>query len=154
MALNMSLFKKIFIKNWDSTSEDNRFKIDLRLGNTKINTDQAEYVIERIGEWHNANAIHQWFVNNIQNGKDDGKEYNFTATKANQLIYACQRVLEKPELAIQLLPSLADPLSVSRFGNAAYDDLYFIKLEQTINICNTLLAKADNNSTFYYQGSW
>ena len=40
-------------------------------------------LFEEVGYWRKANAIHNWFVNNIQNGKDDCRRYEVSKENLN-----------------------------------------------------------------------
>lgn len=49
-------------------------------------------------QWRKANAIHRWFVENIQEGDDDCKEYRVSVEDLCRLHDACVDVLESTEL--------------------------------------------------------
>ena len=55
-----------------------------------------------IGYWRKANAIHKWFVDNVQNGVDDCGEYKVTKEQLIQLHNACNDVLNNHSLAESL----------------------------------------------------
>lgn len=48
--------------------------------------------------WRKSNQIHKWFVDNVQNGEDDCKEYEVTAEQLLTLRDLCQRVIDASEL--------------------------------------------------------
>ena len=50
-------------------------------------------VFEQVGYWRKANAIHRWFVQNVQDGVDDCGTYIVTREQLEQLKAACERVL-------------------------------------------------------------
>src|SRR5210317_989572 len=54
--------------------------------------------------WRKANAIHQWFVDNVQDGEDDCGEYYVPRSDLEELSEKCGKVLKNRELASQLLP--------------------------------------------------
>jgi len=69
MGLDMYLIRKTYAKNWDH--REKRHKITKRnLGKElkHINPEKINYIEEEVGYWRKANAIHSWFVKNIQNG--------------------------------------------------------------------------------------
>ena len=50
-------------------------KIELEIEGKKlpIEFDRLSYIDEEVGYWRKANAIHKWFVDNVQDGNDDCK---------------------------------------------------------------------------------
>ncbi len=52
-----------------------------------------------IGYWRKANAIHAWFVNNVQGGVDDRRAASVTREQLSELRAICQRVLDGSPLA-------------------------------------------------------
>jgi hypothetical protein len=98
--------------------------------------------------WRKANAIHNWFVQNVQNGVDDCGEYPVTRQQLEELSGICKNVLCHHDLAEELLP----PTSGFFFGSTRIDDFYFYDLIDTICGVQDLL-KADTD-TFYYSSSW
>lgn len=51
-----------------------------------------------IGYWRKANAIHKWFVDNVQNGEDDCDNYLVTKENIEELKDICQRVFDSMNL--------------------------------------------------------
>ena len=47
----------------------------------------------RLAYWRKANAIHQWFVNNVQDGTDDCSDYDVSREKLQELVDTCKAVL-------------------------------------------------------------
>lgn len=50
---------------------------------------------ENVGYWRKANYIHRWFVDNVQNGNDDCKEYCVSIKKLHELRDICFDILSK-----------------------------------------------------------
>lgn len=110
------------------------------------------------------NMIHKWFVDNIQDGKDDCGEYYVPIEMLEKLMETCNKVLENHELADELLPTKDGFF----FGNIEYDEYYFDKvkytaeqLEEVINDFKSELEtiKDENNNVpitigMYYSSSW
>ena len=78
MGLDMYLHKKVYVQNWEHTPEERRSKVDVSVGGNKIDTKKAKFVIIQAGYWRKANQIHQWFVDNVQEGVDNCSEYYVT----------------------------------------------------------------------------
>lgn len=107
---------------------------------------------EEVGYWRKANAIHKWFVENVQDGIDDC-DYHREVTKEDleELLDICHKVLCNHGLAKSLLPTESGFF----FGSTQYDDWYRDDLKKTIDICNQALATTDfDKQMIYYVSSW
>jgi hypothetical protein len=101
--------------------------------------------------WRKENAIHQWFVDNVQDGDDNCAEYYASREKLAELVETCKKVLENHELATELLPT-SDGFF---FGSTDYDDWYYKGLEYTVTALSQLLENPEYEDwDFYYQSSW
>lgn len=57
------------------------------------------YVLtEEVGYWRKANAIHNWFVENVQEGIDDCGEYIVEKEDIEDLLETCKNVLKNSKL--------------------------------------------------------
>lgn len=102
-----------------------------------------------IGYWRKANAIHAWFVDNVQDGKDDNEDHEVSREELQSLYNACSMVLDgraKPE---EVLPTRGGFF----FGDTAYDGRYFDILEDTMVILDNALS-LDASWWFTYRASW
>lgn len=109
-------------------------------------------IMEEIGYWRKANAIHRWFVETVQNGIDDC-EYHREVTKADleALRDTCAEVLCKPNLANKMLPTQSGFF----FGSVELDEWYIENLRTTIEICEEAIATTDfDKQMIYYRSSW
>ena len=50
-----------------------------------------------VAYWRKANAIHSWFVNNVQNGKDDCEEYEVSEGQLHELYDICKDIITKAD---------------------------------------------------------
>ena len=101
--------------------------------------------------WRKANAIHKWFVDNVQDGVDDCKEYYVTIENLKALIEVCNKVLEDNSLANTLLP----PQEGFFFGSTDVDEWYLGDLVYTKETLTKLVENLDPKQwDFYYQSSW
>jgi hypothetical protein len=106
---------------------------------------------DEITSWRKANAIHKWFVDNVQDGVDDCGQYKVTKEHLIQLHNACNDVLNDNNLAEQLLPTQSGFF----FGGVEYDDSYYYKLKETKNEINYILEyKSYCLDELYYCSSW
>lgn len=108
--------------------------------------------IEEVAYWRKANAIHKWFVDNIQGGVDDCDEHlPVTKNDLENLLDLCKKVMENHNLASELLPAMPGFF----FGKCDYDEYYFDKIEETMGICNKLIDTFDfDNYDLFYCSSW
>jgi hypothetical protein len=102
--------------------------------------------------WRKANAIHAWFVENVQNGVDDCGEYEVETEQLAALMNVCADVIADPERAKELLP----PQGGFFFGAAEVDDWYWDDVKRTYEELKQLLLALDSGDwwTFTYRSSW
>lgn len=98
--------------------------------------------------WRKANQIHNWFVNNIQNGEDDCGEYEVKGSDLIDLVELCKEVKDKhkDEYAKAILP----PSEGFFFGSYEIDDYYYSELTETID----QLKDVKENEIYTYHSSW
>lgn len=101
------------------------------------------------GYWRKANHIHKWFVDHVQDGKDDCGTYTASREQLTELLELCQRVLGFRHLANELLPTQEGFF----FGATSYDDGYYQDIESTIQILEDAL-KLPESWNFQYNASW
>ena len=151
MGLDMYLNKKIYVQQWDFQKPEEKYQVIVTKGSKvaeEINPAQISYIIEQVGYWRKANAIHAWFVANVQDGVDDCREAYVSREKLKELLAVINRVLENHALAQELLPTQSGFF----FGPTKYVDYYFQDLEDTKGILTAALKDATGN--FYYESSW
>jgi len=51
-----------------------------------IKDERVSEIVEEIGYWRKANAIHNWFVQNVQKGKDDCRAYSVSTDDLRKLL--------------------------------------------------------------------
>src|SRR5215217_4911529 len=100
MGLDMSLVKKIYVKNWYHMEPEERHEITVTKGGkpTHIKPERVMYIIEELAAWRKANQIHQWFVEHVQDGNDDCKDYYVSHEQLTKLRDLCREVLEASKL--------------------------------------------------------
>ena len=97
-----------------------------------------------------ANAIHQWFVQNVQGGEDECKPHYVSRAQLKTLRDICQKVLDDPSLAEEYL----SPADGFFFGSTEMDEYYFKDLRSTISQIDFALMAAPEDSSFIYEASW
>lgn len=118
-----------------------------------ISPDNTSQIVEKVGYWRKANAIHDWFVQNVQDGEDDCGYYDVSIKQLEELQQLCEEVIANPELAPDLLPTRAGFF----YGSMQYDDWYFEGLKSTVEIIKEIMThSADENLAYWYvyTSSW
>jgi len=103
----------------------------------------------KVGQWRKSNQIHQYFVNNCQDGRDDCREYYVDRENLVGLLDLCKQVLANKSKAEELLPTQDGFF----FGDTEYDQWYYSDLTDTVEILENCL-KMDDDWEFYYDSSW
>ena len=109
----------------------------------------ASVISFKLGYWRKANHIHQWFVDNVQNGVDECQEAYVSQEDLEALKCVCQQALTNPEQAAKLLPTQGGFF----FGSTDYGEYYFQNIKDTIKIIDEAL-KHTATMEFYYRSSW
>lgn len=113
-------------------------------------------ICQPVGYWRKANAIHKWFVDNVQNGNDDCSPYEVTKSQLKELFELCFKVISESSIhdtkvAEELLPTTSGFF----FGSTEYDEWYFRDLVTTIEIIHDVLLHTDfDNEMIIYVSSW
>ena len=103
-----------------------------------------------VGYWRKANAIHSWFVNNVQGGIDECQEAYVSKEDLQKLKEVCVAVLNDTSKAGHLLP----PTAGFFFGSTDIDDWYLSDLQHTIEIIDRLQGNLPEGWQVNYQSSW
>ena len=181
MGLDMYLNKKTYVKNWSHMEPEQLHEVIVKKGGKvvkEIQPDRVSSIEEQVAYWRKENHIHAWFVNNVQDGEDDCREYPVSREQLKELVDTCEKVLASldnspkkkvkvkvgwqggkelyedidvyvnTELAEELLPTQAGFF----FGGTEYDEWYVKGLENTLNQITPLLSEEEGD--FYYQASW
>ena len=151
MGLDMYLTKKIYVgAEHKHRNVNGEVSITVNGKPLKVNFYKIVNIEERFGYWWEANAIHGWLVNNVQDGVDNCAEYCVSEGQLSELLSICKQIKDNPtpENCEDLLPAQFGFF----FGDAKYDQNYFNKIDETINILEEALQEEEGD--FYYQSSW
>lgn len=142
-----------------------------------------ERIMEEVGYWRKANQIHNFFVENVQDGEDDCSYHNeCTKEILEDLLDRCYKVLTGSIMMLGQVknghqyvdgkwvdcmepgkviinPEVAEELLPSCggffFGSTEYDEWYMQDIENTIKIIKNVLATTDfETQAIYYVSSW
>lgn len=140
------------------------------------------YMYEQVAYWRKANAVHSWFVENVQDGKDDCNDYEVTKKQLQSLCDICEKIIttavmipHKITNGYQLIEGkwepimedgkivlnsdvIAEMLPVSDgffFGSVDYDQYYMNDINYTYHILKEVIAGTNWETQYvYYQASW
>ena len=108
-----------------------------------------------VGYWRKANHIHKWFVDNVQDGEDDCREYDVSIEQLHELRNICFDILSK----LHGMEIRVPKKGVKEFVEAN-DKFYKGKSIQRIKNDKILAEDRKNNTQtatyfdYYYQASW
>lgn len=147
MGLDMYLTAKRYIYDFDDEGKALREQLE----SFKVNGMEVKELSYRAGYWRKANAIHRWFVDNVQEGSDNCGECLVTTEQLERLLELVNEVLRNRDKADDLLPTHNGFF----FGSLIYDEGYFDDLIQTKAIIENVLALDNfNRYDIYYSSSW
>lgn len=157
MGLNMYLTAKVSLGDYDFCPKEKEICENLySMFGVEDNVERNNSVVVSfpMAYWRKANAIHAWFVENIQDGEDDCQECWVPREVLEHLLSICKEVFKDHEKAPTLLPVQAGFF----FGSTEYGDWYFNQIEYTISTLERVFSflETDNGKTFeiYYRASW
>jgi hypothetical protein len=146
MGLDMYLNARRFLWHTDQTLADNLKQVMPELPKhmrIKEVTIEAMY-------WRKANAIHKWFVDNVQGGRDECQETEVSLEQLEKLLDTIELVLDDPSLASDLLP----PQAGFFFGGTDLDDWYWEDLKDTQSKLQDFFTRDWKGWDFCYRASW
>ena len=181
MGLDMYLSRKTYVKNWSFYKPEEMYDITITKNGKpvdSINVAKISYIEEEIAYWRKANAIHNWFVENVQEGADDCDTYYVDESKLKELVDICKKIISTTVLIdgkvkngqrledgewIDILEDgkLVEDVSIAEellpttsgffFGSTEYDEYYIQDLKETVEMLEPYLEKGGD---FYYHASW
>jgi hypothetical protein len=152
MGLDMYLKAKNYLSNFDFAESDKELNTKIKeiLGLEHHNDSDASIeVAVNVAYWRKANAIHAWFVEHCQDGRDECQESYVDREQLQELLDLCEKALIDKDA--DLLP----PQSGFFFGSTEINEWYWDDLEHTAKVLSAILndEKLERYS-FYYQSSW
>lgn len=173
MGLDMFLTRKKYV-GAEYSHRNVKGTIYILIGDKQlpVDFDRVSYIEESVGYWRKANAIHNWFVENVQDGIDNCNDYYVSTGQLQELLDLCKkvkkiakvkdgeheedRIIENVEEIEELLPTCEGCF----FGTTNYDGWYMQDIDYTIDLLKKLLKEEKElneigfYSDFYYRSSW
>jgi len=180
----MYLHKVTYVRNWQHDKE-NSFEVTVTKDGNKvdhINSGKINTVKEEAIYWRKANAIHNWFVNNVQDGIDDCGTHEVPFDDLKELLNICEHVLvlleNKETKVIQewagyknggkfyrdlkvyedcdVINELLPPTAGFFFGSDEIDEYYKEYVENTVNELKQLISNRPEEDVVWYEysSSW
>ena len=154
MGLDMYLTRKIYIgANYEYNSITGKIELFQGEENTpiKIDINKVSEIVESVGYWRKFNALHKWFVDNIQDEEDDCGEYWIPEEKLKQLLTILEKIYNRKGSPEELMPTQSGFF----FGSIEYDEYYYQDVADSIDIIKTVLEETDfSKASIYYSSSW
>jgi hypothetical protein len=153
MGLDMYLEKSVYVgAQYEHNGVTGEVRIVRGDGTVlPIELSKISSVRMQAGYWRKANAIHAWFVDNVQDGDDNCGTYYVSKEKLEELLEVCKEVKEDHDRAEELLPTSPGFF----FGSYEFDEWYFKDIDFTIELLEGLLSDPNIDMyDFYYQSSW
>ncbi len=116
----------------------------------------------KVAQWRKANQVHSWFVDKVQDGDDNCREYYVSRDELDDLRELCRQVLDMRDRQEanpdEALPTADDILPVREgffFGNYEYDEYYYEQVQYTYDTLDKLLTNDKfKDFDFAYDSSW
>lgn len=155
MGLDMYLKAEKYLSGWNhekGEKEKSLFSNTLKAAGLTMK-DIAEgspsgNVEFNVGYWRKANAIHSWFVRNVQNGIDECVEHGVSREQLQKLLNEVNEAIEQKR---PLLP----PLGGFFFGSTEIDEYYWDDTKHTSKMLKKILDNPRlKDWDFKYRSSW
>lgn len=147
MGLDMYLHKKTYVRNWNHMGPEERTTLEISGPRAVgVKPERVAYVVEEVGYWRKANAIHAWFVDHCQGGEDDCREAPVSREQLRELLALVTEAMES-----QVAPPELQPRGGFFFGSTEIDADYWADLADTQRILSEVL---DDPGQFTYTSSW
>lgn len=161
MGLDMYLSAKRYVSHFahNKREENDAYEKLLAVSGMSGMSSEVHPSLEvkvTVGYWRKANAIHKWFVDKVQDGKDECQDSYVSREQLEKLLATCNEAKAKQDA------SLLPPQDGFFFGGTDIDDGYWDDIDRTIEILNRVLAvdalqdmvDASRSCEFEYHASW
>ena len=152
MGLDMYLNRHTYVgaHKYDKTIKKPKITVE------GVTPSKVTYVVEEAMYWRKANAIHGWFVDNVQEGNDNCGTYYVSKEKIKELYDDVRELLTKKDSkgVLKEVKDKLPPVGGFFFGGTEVDEDYWADLEDTKKGLKEILDKKDYMADYYYHSSW
>lgn len=159
MGLDMYIYADRYVGGWDHGTDEEKKKYtqiiqSVGMGEMVSKHSPHAHVRATVAYWRKANAIHSWFVQELQDGVDECQSTLVSTEDMAKLIAKCEAALQLyKEGKIEAAGECMTPAAGFFFGSTEVDDWWVEGLKDTIEQL-TPLIKFGNEFEFYYRASW
>jgi hypothetical protein len=188
MGLDMYLEAEKYVGDWDSSEAEEKAQYAAITAAIGLEGYRCEGIPSldvsiTVAYWRKANAVHAWFVKNVQNGKDDCRRSYVVREQLETLVAECKKVLDSVETVegdiddgttyygdgrvehhtvkgrVIAQPAIAAKVLPTQggffFGDTEYTEHYLRDLTDTVGQLRTVLDNpVFKGWAFYYRASW
>ena len=150
MGLDMYLQAEHYISEYDEENNE-LIKVIKQTAPLGLAEFKPRGLTFELAYWRKANAIHGWFVKNVQEGTDDCGSHYVSLEQLKELKETCEKVLDDMDLAPELLPTAKGFF----FGAYEYDEWYEADLQRTVEKLDKILKEPLARKWWIeYRSSW
>lgn len=177
MGLDMYMSRKIYIGgNYEHNEVTGTIDIQKKGQPIRITLNKVSEIVEQVGYWRKANAIHNWFVKNVQDGNDDCGEYEVSKQDVLKLLSECKKVMSSSKLVEGVIKNgeqlvggvwvpipeegknienseIAEKLLPTKsgffFGGTDYDQYYYNDIKYTVELLEEIIAYEPADKDFF-----
>jgi hypothetical protein len=184
MGLDMYLYRKTYIRNWSDDEDKKEFEVTLSYKGKQMKLENPKEISEEVGYWRKANQVHNWFVQNVQEGEDDCKSYEVSREQLQTLLKLCKKVKKTARVVdgdvvtgmVFENGQLREEQRVGKvienkeeidallptgagffFGSTEYDEFYMEDIDHTIKMLEKILKQKPPEGVlqwYEYRSSW
>jgi hypothetical protein len=165
MGLDMYLYKKTYVKNWEHNPDMEQHQIEVKKNGVvrnDIKPSRISYIVEEVAYWRKFNALHGWFVHHCGGDVDECQDIYVSEESMSELLNTLKEVSNALSVGnVDATREVLPPTEGFFFGSDTIDDYYVESVNSTIETIETLLKEHERSlehglysGDFYYRASW
>jgi hypothetical protein len=159
MGLDMYLEKETYIGGqWQHNNVSGVIKIECQGKTIELDPKTITTINQDVGSWRKANQVHNFFVTQVQGGKDECQRSYVPNKVLINLREICKNILDckndfgaDNETTQLIIKDCLPPSQGFFFGGTEIDEWYFADLEHTVELLKDIVI---DKGDYYYQSSW
>lgn len=156
MGLDQYLEAAVYVHGYSHGPAEERQAFDslIKLTGIPATPDSPSATIYiNVAYWRKANAIHNWFANNVDGVDNCQRAYVDRQQLEKLLVTTREAITAYGNGDYELSSTLLTPTSGFFFGSTSIDEWYYEILKNTVEQLERVLA-IDKPVDFYYMPSW